>query len=331
MQCIKELENALNIIKKAKETKQNLIVYDTETEGLSAKEHHIIQCSAKKLDPVTLEEVDSLNEYINPLRPLSPKIVEITGITDDLLENYMEEKYVFPVIEKFFGDHPIVIGHNVSFDNRMLSAMYERNGRLITFTSIDTCQIARELLGNEVKDHKLITVAQYYGADAGITFHCSDDDVKATYRIFKIMINQNVKHKVKKQIIPNSIGYFSGYRGHNRIYIHTNVGAVFYDQKNKTWDSKDADVSELDVKALCLDLYNRYHVNSDEELFKKIQMAYFERMNKMVGTVKSFSNESSAMEYAKKMNNKHFDTQTDQCSVKLIAFYKSKAGSNVEL
>ncbi len=340
----KEMKHAAEVLAYARKRKRPVIVYDVETEGLSEKEHRIIEISAVKLDPETLSVVDSMTEYINPGRPLADKIVELTGITDDFLSDHMPEKYVFPKILAFFGNNPIVMGHNVGFDNRFLEAAYKREGQTISFAAeddphlmciIDTCQMARELLHKptEIANHKLNTVAAFYGADAGLTFHEAGDDVTACYRIFKAMFNLSDKAIPMPEVEITSVGFFLGYRGHNRIYVHTNLGCIFYDGMDKVWDSKEVDIQTVNVDSIRRQMYEQYHVSDDEALFKCLFAMYCKIMERKVGKTATFDKAEDAKRYAEKMQEKHFDVRIlvdgGQYYVETVKFIKSRRGKQV--
>lgn len=181
---------------------QPFIVFDTETTGLDAEKDRIIQISAIKYQiekDCEFSELGRLNVYINPGYPLPPKIVEITGITDDLLADKPSEVEAWPEIFAFFGEQPIVCGHNArSFDMRMMQQLYYRNtGDGIKAEVVDTLVMARELHHKvEVGKHKLECLAEYFGLHYGLTFHNAMDDVIATSRILRYFIEE---YKQKKE------------------------------------------------------------------------------------------------------------------------------------
>ncbi len=336
----KEMKHALAVLDYARKNRKPVIVYDLETEGLSASVHKVIEICAKKMDPNTLEITDSMTEYINPGRPLEEKIKEITGITDEFLEDYLPERYVFPKILEFIGNNPIVMGHNVSFDNRFLEAMYGRAGEQISFASwndpsfqciIDTCQMSRELLHKptDIPSHKLEAVAGYFGADAGLTFHEAGDDVTACYRIFKAMTRPDIHSATVKKAEITSVGFFMGYRGHNRIYVHTSDGSIFYDGMDKVWDSRELDIAAVDMEDIRRQLFARYGAEDDSSLFRILYQMHCGRMEKRIGEARKFDTEADARRYAKKMQEKHFDvriSEADGYTVELAGFLKSRKG-----
>ena len=239
---------------------KEFIVFDTETTGFSAEKNHIIQISGIKftIDTSTcnIVEVDRLNTYINPGYSLPPKIIEVTGITDEMLvDKPYEEQAFYDCIYPFFGENPeCVIAYNTPFDIRFMKALYERYNK--TFEpkyQLDVLEMARDLVEkSDSKKHNLESIATLYGVNDGISFHCSMDDVIATLRLFRVFIDEYKKNdgeqnesNIKKVPKISSMHYWKGYRGCSRIYIHTNMGAFYYDIMSKKWNKKNDNLHEL--------------------------------------------------------------------------------------
>lgn len=250
-----------------------LIVYDCETTGLSPAKDRIIQIAAKKfriVNDVDLEEIDEFEQYINPEYSLPPKIVEITGITDEFLMTQPTEDECFDRIREFFGIPEIVGGQNGGFDNRFMTAMYVRHGEEFKYNfKIDTLEMARDLIpSGTTKDYKLGTIAALYGADHGLTFHNAFDDVIATARLISVFVKEyeeierleSEKPEIEKKV-PTvfSLGYWPGYKGFARIYINTNIGGFYYDIRKKHWGVKSDNpnkIEEVDMESLKRDALN---------------------------------------------------------------------------
>lgn len=270
---------------------KELIIFDTETTGLSPELNHVIQISAIKClieDNFVLTELDRFDTYINPGYKLPKKIVQITGITDDLLSKYPGEDEQWETINKFFGDNPIVCGHNVPFDVSMTKAMYKRHGHMFLPTELDTLRMAQELhLKEEVGSHKLGTLAEYFGLDYGLSFHNSMDDVIATMRLLRMFVeeylekknNDNIQidtvnsegekvvielpkqHKIKTKI--RSCWAWTGYRGMQRLYVrvwHENRVVWMNQRRPYDWGEKDKGSIDLfdmnDIEKQVMTLYN---------------------------------------------------------------------------
>ncbi|PIB57859.1 exonuclease domain-containing protein, partial [Pseudomonas sp. 2995-1] len=63
---------------------ETYIVFDVETTGLSAVYNTIIELAAVKIKDG--EIIDKFEAFANPHEKLSPLIIELTGITDDMVE-----------------------------------------------------------------------------------------------------------------------------------------------------------------------------------------------------------------------------------------------------
>jgi DNA polymerase-3 subunit alpha (Gram-positive type) len=183
---------------------KEMIVFDTETTGLSPDTNHVIQLSAIKCvidDNCQFHEIGRLDTYINPGYTLPKKIVQITGITDEKLAKFPDEMTQWPVIYDFFGDSPIVCGHNVPFDISMLKAMYRRYDKEFTPTDLDTLRMAQELhRKDEAGSHKLGVLAEHFGLDYGLTFHNSMDDVIATMRLLRLFVEEYLEKKANENV-----------------------------------------------------------------------------------------------------------------------------------
>ncbi|NES53221.1 hypothetical protein G3565_33300, partial [Escherichia coli] len=64
---------------------ETYVVFDVETTGLSAVYDTIIELAAVKVKGG--EIIDKFEAFANPHRPLSATIIELTGITDDMLQD----------------------------------------------------------------------------------------------------------------------------------------------------------------------------------------------------------------------------------------------------
>lgn len=118
-----------------------MILFDTETTGLIGHDHipieeqpEIIEFAGVKLHDETLEQIGELQLTIKPKRlPLPDKVVEITGITEDMLVNAPSFARVLPQIEQFFLGEQILVAHNAPYDVGMLRLELQRVDRLTRF------------------------------------------------------------------------------------------------------------------------------------------------------------------------------------------------------
>jgi DNA polymerase III epsilon subunit family exonuclease len=103
---------------------------------------------------------------VSPGRPIPPEIVEMTGITDEMVSVAGEVDDAVTAFVRFV-DHDPLIGHNVQFDLAFLDAALERLGRPpVGNMVVDTAELSRDLLEEAVPDHRLGTLARYFGIAA---------------------------------------------------------------------------------------------------------------------------------------------------------------------
>lgn len=135
------------------------VVFDLETTGFSYKTDSIIEISALRVRDGHI--TDEFSHLINPMRPLPPRITQITNITPDMLFDKPEICDVMPGFIDFIGDD-LLVGHNIhSFDMKFIY----RNCREI-FREVpdndyaDSLLLAKKYM-RELSNHKLSDLAVY--------------------------------------------------------------------------------------------------------------------------------------------------------------------------
>lgn len=117
-----------------------IIGVDTETTGLSPETDRITELGAVAWDAVHATPVAFFHRFIKQEKSLLPEIVELTGLTDELLAKHgQEEKQVLQDFHNFCGTADVMVAHNAPFDKSMIEASYLRCGLLMNeFTWVDT-------------------------------------------------------------------------------------------------------------------------------------------------------------------------------------------------
>ena len=78
------------------------VVFDLETTGFSSKNDKIIEIGAVKIR--NGEIIDNFSEFVNPRRPIPYKIIELTGINDDMVRDAQSIEDILPRFIEFIGD-----------------------------------------------------------------------------------------------------------------------------------------------------------------------------------------------------------------------------------
>ena len=73
------------------------------------------------------QEIDRFQTFVDPERPLDRKIVELTGISDDMLKGAPKIGEVLPQFLEFIGDR-VLVAHNADFDTGFIRAECGRLG-----------------------------------------------------------------------------------------------------------------------------------------------------------------------------------------------------------
>jgi len=174
---------------------RTFVVFDLETTGLnsspvSGNMDKIIEIGAYKITDGEITECFST--FINPERKLSEEIINLTGITEEMVADAPKTEEVMPDFYKFcYGS--ILVGHNIAgFDFKFVDHYCANCGYILERNIIDTIPLSQELLF--LSNYKLNTVADKFN----ITFnhHRATDDALATAKIFIELI------KLKKSL-PN--------------------------------------------------------------------------------------------------------------------------------
>lgn len=248
---------------------KKLLVFDVETTGLS-EESKIIQFSAVLYNiqsNFSLKEENVMDMYINPQEKLSDKIVEITGITDELLANAKTQYEVSDEIFNMLNSADILAGYNVGFDLGRVEKMASITGNHLYMKQyMDVCEMARDFIEkNEIEQHKLGNVVKYLFPDETFLFHDSLEDVKATAKVLETLMKKYItlpKEEGKLPVHLEKAHLFINPKkaSMQRIVLTLSVGSdgdIFYDIPGHYWSCKSS--------------------ASAKKLFKQIDMCDLER------------------------------------------------------
>ncbi|MBS6618768.1 MAG: DEDD exonuclease domain-containing protein [Varibaculum cambriense] len=169
------------------------LVVDLETTGMGAGAE-ITEIAAARYYQRRL--CGTFRSLVQTRRPIPPKIVALTGITNSMVLAADPLEEVFPRFLAFWrADHPdsppvnALVAHNASFDTGFLRRAAEQlDDPLPDALTVDTLAIARLLLPRPfVANHRLATLASYFGADKPT--HRALDDVLATVTVLQGLLD----------------------------------------------------------------------------------------------------------------------------------------------
>lgn len=169
-------------------------VVDIETTGLSPQYDEIIEIGAIKYS--NGKEVGRFESLIQPPKSggkfVPYFITELTGITNEMLEDAPKTQEVINEFERFLGDS-VIVGYNISFDVNFLYDNFEKYApRPLSNNYIDVMRMARKLYP-DMEHHRLFDMVDRFDL-TNDDEHRAFSDCVATAKCYK-RIYDEVKSK----------------------------------------------------------------------------------------------------------------------------------------
>lgn len=164
------------------------LVLDTETTDLIKnklqsldRQPRIIEFFALSLDSAG-NEIEAFNYLINPGIKIEPKTTEITGITQDMLNDQKPFSSIAQHILELIEVHDEIVAHNMSYDKSVIDFEMKRQGKKIKWPDlICTVESTEYIKGHRLNLgslHELLFSEPFTGA------HRAENDVRALTRCF---------------------------------------------------------------------------------------------------------------------------------------------------
>lgn len=173
------------------------IIFDTETTGLLKPraaplevQPYITEIYAVKIDE-EFQILDELNTYVRIPVPVSKKITQITGITDEDLKDAPTFLKLTQEIAEFFADSTEMIAHNLPFDKSMLQYQFDRAKKTIVFPIKQTCTIQKSMC-LEGRRLSLSNLHQKMTGKPLINAHRAKNDVHGLVRVYHKMLERGL-------------------------------------------------------------------------------------------------------------------------------------------
>ncbi len=168
-------------------------VFDTETTGLDPGCEYLTEIGAVLIRDG--EIVADFDTFVHPPKLITPKITELTGITNDMVADAPDEAEALARFMAFVGDR-VLVAHNAnSFDIRFLRAAAQRSDIRWEPTYIDTLTMAQSMypgLGNYKQGtiNKHLELPKYEA-------HRANEDAAALGRIFCVMLRDLAERQIE--------------------------------------------------------------------------------------------------------------------------------------
>ncbi len=121
-------------------------VIDVETTGGHLYDDRITEIAIYKTDGYKL--IDSFSSLINPQRKITPFVVKLTGINDDMVQSAPLFADVAEKILEITKDC-IFVAHNIGFDYSMVKREFKRIGISFRRQNVCTVQLSQRVFKNQ--------------------------------------------------------------------------------------------------------------------------------------------------------------------------------------
>lgn len=165
---------------------RNFVTFDVETTGLSIEANEIIEIGLVRFEDGHI--VAELSKLVKPKQRITEFVVNMTGITNDLVSSAPPFAEIADSVLAFIGD-ALLVGHNISFDLGMLNTALAKVGRgAVTNASIDTLDLASIIMPTE-HSYKLGHLATMFDIEEE-NVHRAKDDALMTGQLYLILLDK---------------------------------------------------------------------------------------------------------------------------------------------
>ena len=178
-----------------------IVCFDIETTGLKVTQEAITEIGAVRLR--NGEIVETFQTFVDPERRLTPEIIGLTGITDDMLRGAPKLKDALTAFLAFAGNAPLA-AHNAEFDISFIRAGCRKCSIPFEPTYIDTLILAQNLLPGLGK-YKLDIVADHLQLPQFNHHRASDDAVPVAQMLTKFFPMLEERGVTRLQQINNEM------------------------------------------------------------------------------------------------------------------------------
>lgn len=156
------------------------VAVDLETTGIGAKREKITEIGMVKV--VDGSVVETYHTMVNPHREIPERIVELTGITDEMVKDAPGIEDVLPKVIEFCEGFPL-LGHQIIFDYGFLTQAAVNMKLEFKKDAVDTLKLCRYLMPGAEKKN-LGAACTYFGVTPE-TAHRALSDAMSTHLLYQ--------------------------------------------------------------------------------------------------------------------------------------------------
>jgi DNA polymerase-3 subunit epsilon len=208
----------------------HFVIVDIETTGGNPQNSKITEIAMYKCDGEQI--IDEFVTLINPETSIPPFIVNLTGITDRMVENAPLFEEVAQTIEAF-SEGCIFVAHNVGFDYGMIRAEFKALGKSFSRPNMCTVKASRLVIPG-YESYGLGKITRALGIEIKGR-HRAGGDAYATTILFQLLYKTNkdlLLAQITSNLTPDTLNPKLDYEAVTEIPNKTGL-YVFYNEFNQ--------------------------------------------------------------------------------------------------
>ena len=213
-----------------------LVLFDTETTGLSCSRDEIIEFAAVVVESQAgvVQEYDELIS-LSPGGFVPPKIQALTGIsTQDIRERGISKERVCRDIAEMIRGKTLLLAYNAHFDLSFLFYLLLRSGDPDILRGKDKLDLLTVYRDRRSYPHRLCSAIEAYGLSGKVVnSHRAIDDVLATLAVMEEM--EKEKYDLERYV--NLFGYNARFGLEGRPISSVTYKPQGYDPKNARYEA----------------------------------------------------------------------------------------------
>ena len=185
---------------------EDIVVFDTETTGLSVEEDDVVQIAAIKLHKGEFVEGSEFNVFIRTER----EIPEMLGdLKNPLIEECQRQTLLeaTDALQRFmdYAEGCVLLGHNAQYDYHIMDNNMRRRCGREDFKQhfprcLDTLHMAR-IINPRLRSHKLKDLIVEFALE-GENSHLANDDIMATWHLADYCFREGLQKAERQVDIP---------------------------------------------------------------------------------------------------------------------------------
>ena len=178
---------------------KNLVFIDVETTGLSPIRHEIIEVACLVADGHSFQLVGSFDAKIKPehIETAEPGALKVNGYSKSAWEDALTQNDALMKVANI-APSGVLVGWNIAFDWSFLDEAFDKRGIIHKFDhhKIDAPSVvyAKLFRKGRFSSLGLRKVAPFFGIKLD-EIHTAKEDVRATYEIFKKLMEEEIVQK----------------------------------------------------------------------------------------------------------------------------------------